>query len=49
MPNVTSPSKVAAILTVHWSPRVVGEVDDALVPDLVVGFIGQADVDWDST
>lgn len=31
MPNATSPKKIAASLTELWSPRVVGEVDDAYV------------------
>lgn len=31
MPNVVSPGKVAASLTELWSPRVIGEVDDAYV------------------
>lgn len=31
MPNVVSPSKVAASLTRLWSPRVVAEVDDSYV------------------
>jgi len=28
MSNVVSPEKIAAALTEHWSPRVVGELDD---------------------
>ena len=31
MSNVTSPKQVAASLTELWSPRVVGEVDDAYI------------------
>lgn len=31
MPNVVSPRQVAASLTELWSPRVVGEVDDAYI------------------
>ena len=31
MSNVTSPTQVAASLVELWSPRVVGEVDDAYV------------------
>ena len=31
MPNVVSPGQVAASLTELWSPRVVGEVDDAYI------------------
>ena len=31
MSIVTSPKRVAAGLTEHWSPRVVAEVDDAYV------------------
>ena len=31
MPNVVSPKQVAATLTELWSPRVVGEVDDAYI------------------
>ena len=31
MPPVTSPTAVASALTELWSPRVVGEVDDAYV------------------
>ena len=31
MPNAVSPSQIAASLTELWSPRVVGEVDDAYV------------------
>jgi mannose-6-phosphate isomerase-like protein (cupin superfamily) len=31
MPNVASPTQVAASLTELWSPRVVAEVDDAYV------------------
>ena len=31
MPQVISPNAVAAALTEFWSPRVVGEVDDAYV------------------
>ncbi|WP_038486652.1 cupin domain-containing protein [Collimonas arenae] len=31
MTNVSSPKKIAASLTEHWSPRVVGEVDDAYI------------------
>lgn len=31
MSNVVSPKQVAAALTELWSPRVVGEVDDAYV------------------
>jgi mannose-6-phosphate isomerase-like protein (cupin superfamily) len=31
VPNVVSPSKVAASLTRLWSPRVVAEVDDSYV------------------
>jgi len=31
MPSVVSPSQVAASLTEFWSPRVVGEVDEAYI------------------
>ncbi|HEY8683482.1 MAG TPA: cupin domain-containing protein [Rhodanobacter sp.] len=31
MNKVTSPAHVAAALTDYWSPRVIGEVDDAYV------------------
>jgi mannose-6-phosphate isomerase-like protein (cupin superfamily) len=31
MPNPVSPRKVAAALTELWSPRIVGEVDEAYV------------------
>src|SRR5512147_2412023 len=31
MSNVVSPARIAASLTELWSPRVVGEVDDAYV------------------
>jgi mannose-6-phosphate isomerase-like protein (cupin superfamily) len=31
MPQVVSPSQVAASLTEFWSPRVVGEVDEAYI------------------
>ncbi|NWJ40876.1 MAG: cupin domain-containing protein [Geothrix sp.] len=31
MPNVVSPRQVAASLTELWSPRVVGEVDEAYI------------------
>ena len=31
MSNVVSPAQVAASLTEFWSPRVVGEVDDAYI------------------
>lgn len=31
MPNVVSPKQIAASLTELWSPRVVGEVDDAYI------------------
>lgn len=31
MPHVISPKQVAAALPEHWSPRVVGEVDDSYV------------------
>ena len=31
MPNVISPGKAAAALTGLWSPRVIGEVDDAYI------------------
>ena len=31
MPATVSPAKIAAALTELWSPRVVGEVDDAYV------------------
>src|SRR3954467_1972726 len=31
MPNPVSPHEVAAALTELWSPRVVGEVDDAYI------------------
>jgi mannose-6-phosphate isomerase-like protein (cupin superfamily) len=31
MPNVVSPKQVAESLTELWSPRVVGEVDDAYI------------------
>jgi mannose-6-phosphate isomerase-like protein (cupin superfamily) len=31
MPKIVSPKKAAAALTELWSPRVIGEVDDAYV------------------
>jgi|SRR6186713_1943703 mannose-6-phosphate isomerase-like protein (cupin superfamily) len=31
MPQVTSPTAIASALTELWSPRVVGEIDDAYV------------------
>lgn len=31
MPSIVSPSQVAATLTELWSPRVVGEVDEAYI------------------
>jgi mannose-6-phosphate isomerase-like protein (cupin superfamily) len=31
MPRATSPQQIAASLTELWSPRVIGEVDDAYV------------------
>jgi len=31
MPQPTSPAKIAASLPDHWSPRVIGEVDDSYV------------------
>ncbi|MDE2156114.1 MAG: hypothetical protein KGJ32_09530 [Xanthomonadaceae bacterium] len=31
MSQVISPGKVAAALAEYWSPRVIGEVDDAYV------------------
>lgn len=31
MPQVVSPGKIAASLSELWSPRVVGEIDDAFV------------------
>ena len=31
MPNIISPKKAAAALTELWSPRVIGEVDDAYI------------------
>ncbi len=31
MPKVVSPKEVALALTEHWSPRVIGEVDDVYV------------------
>lgn len=31
MPSVVSIRQVAASLTEHWSPRIVGEVDDAYI------------------
>lgn len=31
MPNVVSPRKIAAALTELWSPRIIGEVDDAYI------------------
>lgn len=31
MPKVISPKDVALALTEHWSPRVIGEVDDVYV------------------
>ncbi len=36
MPNVVSPKEVALALTEHWSPRVIGEVDDVYVKVAVV-------------
>ena len=41
MDKVISPAKVAAALTEYWSPRVVGEVDDAYVKVAkVLGTLG---------
>ncbi|HMH68745.1 MAG TPA: cupin domain-containing protein [Pinirhizobacter sp.] len=31
MNNVVSPITIASALTEHWSPRVIGEVDDAYI------------------
>ncbi|MEO6919965.1 MAG: cupin domain-containing protein [Collimonas sp.] len=31
MTSVSSPKKIAESLTEHWSPRIVGEVDDAYI------------------
>ncbi|MEO8061324.1 MAG: hypothetical protein ABI821_01110 [Pseudomonadota bacterium] len=31
MPQAIAPRQIAAALTEHWSPRVVGEVDDNFV------------------
>ena len=31
MPNVLTPADIAAALTERWSPRVIGEVDEAYV------------------
>lgn len=31
MNDVVSPANIAAALTEHWSPRVIGEVDDAYI------------------
>lgn len=31
MTKITSPQKIAALLTDYWSPRIVGEVDDAYI------------------
>lgn len=31
MNDVVSPASIAAALTEHWSPRVIGEVDDAYI------------------
>ena len=31
MNDVISPAKIAAALSEHWSPRVIGEVDDAYI------------------
>ncbi len=31
MPKVVSPKEVALALTEHWSPRVIGEIDDVYV------------------
>ncbi len=31
MPRVVSPKEVALALTEHWSPRIIGEVDDVYV------------------
>lgn len=31
MSNVTSPGRIAALLTELWSPRIIAEVDDAYV------------------
>jgi mannose-6-phosphate isomerase-like protein (cupin superfamily) len=31
MNDVVSPAQIAATLTEHWSPRVIGEVDDAYI------------------
>lgn len=31
MPKVVSPKEVALALTEHWSPRIIGEVDDVYV------------------
>ncbi len=42
MPQVVSPKKIAAALTKHWSPRVIGEVDDAFVKVAKI----HGDLDW---
>ena len=31
MNDIVSPAKIASALTEHWSPRVIGEVDDAYI------------------
>jgi len=31
MPQPTSPGRIAAALPEHWSPRVVGEIDDSYI------------------
>ena len=31
MPGVVSPARVAGALTELWSPRVIGEIDDAYI------------------
>ncbi len=41
MPEPVSPARIAAALAEHWSPRVIGEVDDAYVKVAkVLGTLG---------
>lgn len=41
MPQATSPAALAAALTEHWSPRVIGEIDDSyLKVAKVLGTLG---------
>lgn len=41
MPHATSPKQIAASLSEHWSPRVIGEVDDSYIKVAkVLGSLG---------